>query len=156
MDYKKLIKDFAEAGGDEKKMWASVDVTAEAMELLKELAPDKYECYMRKMSETLYGKHYNEEMALADVAAMHSIDRDGVERHGAYWTIEQVETATKNLDFGKAVTKYDKFVAFNAFWHDLNTVLDDELILEAAYKFWFADEDWKTGGKIWDYMSANK
>lgn len=151
-----MIKAYADAGGDEKKMWASVDVTAEAMEYLKEIAPEKHECIMRKLSEALYGKHYSEEIAHADVSKMHWLDRDGNEHHGAYWTVEQIEAVTKSKEFGKSVTKWDKYVAYNASATDLCCVLDDEQILEVAYKFWFEDEDWKTSGKIWDYMSANK
>ena len=156
MDYKKMIKAYADAGGDEKKMWASVDATAEAMDYLKEIAPEKHECFMRKISESLYGKHYDEEMAMHDVAHMHYTGTDGAEHNGAHWTVEQIEVATKDKSFGKAVTKWDKYVAFNAFYADLCTVLDEARIIEAAYKFWFADEDWKSHGKIWDYMSANK
>ena len=151
-----MIKDYADNGGSIEKMWASVAVTEKAMEHIHETDPEMYDCLMRELSESLYGKHYSEEIALADVAKMHYIDRDGNEHHGAYWTVDQIESATKNMDFGKAVTKWDKFVAFNAFYADLCTVLEDEHIIEAAYKFWFADEDWKTSGKIWDYMSANK
>lgn len=156
MDYRKMITDFANNGGDEKKMWASVAVTSDAMEYLKEVAPEKHECLMRKLSEALYGKHYSEEMAMADVDAMHSVDKSGTEHHGAHWTVEQVETAMTGKTFAKAVTKFDRFVALNAFWHDLHNVLTDEQIVEAAYAFWFDDKDWKSTGKIWDYMSANK
>jgi hypothetical protein len=156
MDYRKMITDFANNGGDEKKMWASVAVTSEAMEYLKEVAPEKHECLMRKLSETLYGKHYSEEIAKDDVAKMHWTDRDGNEHHGAYWTAEQIESVAKSKDFGKAVTKWDRYVAYNATYADLCRVLEDEQILDVAYAFWFADEDWKTSGKIWDYMSANK
>ena len=156
MDYKKMIKAFAENGGDEKKMWASVDVTAEAMEILKEVAPEKHECIMRKLSEALYGKHYSEELAKADVEKMHSTGADGVAHHGPHWSVEEIEAATTDKTFGKSVTKWDKFVAYNATWHDLNKKFDDKQVLEAAYLFWFADEDWKSNGKIWDYMLANK
>ena len=156
MDYRKMITDYANNGGDEKKMWASVAVTSDAMEYLKEVAPEKYECLMRKLSEALYGKHYNEEMALHDVSKMHSTDAEGNKRHGAYWTVDQIESATSSMSFPKAVTKWDKFVAFNAFAHDLGKKLTDEQILDAAYLFWFADEDWSSDGKIWDYMSASK
>lgn len=156
MDYKKMIKSFAESGGDEKKMWASVDVTSEAMEYLKEVAPEKYECYMRKMSEALYGKHYSEELAKADVEGMHSTGSDGLKHHGAHWSVEEIESATADKTFGKNVTKWDKYVAYNATWHDLNKEFDDKQILCAAFLLWFADEDWNTTGKIWDYMMANK
>ena len=155
MDYKKMIKAYADAGGDEKKMWASVDVTEEAMNYINETNPEKYECIMRKLSEALYGKHYSEEMALADVAKMHHTGKDGVVHHGAHWSPEEVESAFAGKTFGKGVTKFDKFVAANAFWHDLTGELTDEQILASTYKFWFAYEDWKSAGKIWDYMKAN-
>ena len=151
-----MIKAFADNGGDEEKMWESVDVTAEAMEYIKETNPEKHECLMRKLSEALYGKHYNEEMALADVAKMHSIDKNGVAHHGAHWSVSEVEAATADKTFAKNVTKWDKYVAYNASWNDLNKKFDDSQILCAAYLFWFDDLDWHSEGKIWDYMSANK
>lgn len=151
-----MITDFAHNGGDEKKMWASVAVTADAMDVLKELAPEKYDCFMRKMSETLYGKHYTEELARLDMSKMHSTDVNGNKHTGAHWTIEEIESATAGMSFPKTTTKCDKFVAFNATWHDLNKVLPDEKILEAAHVFWFGDEDWNSDGKIWDYMMINK
>ena len=153
MDYKKMITDYATNGGDEKKMWASVDVTEMAMEYIKEKDPEKYECLMRKLHEALYGKHYCEEFALHDVAQMHSTGADGTKHVGAHWTVDQIEAATKGLTFPAGTTKWDKFVAFNAFANDLGGVLTDEQILKAAYAFWFDDEDWKEEGKIWDYMS---
>lgn len=156
MDYKKMIESYAKNGGDEKKMWESVAVTEMAMDYIKETNPEKYECLMRKLHETLYGKHYNEELARIDVEKMHSKDASGVEQHGAHWTADQIETATSDRTFGKAVTKWDKYVAYNATWNDLNKEFDDEQILCAAYRLWFADEDWNTPGKIWDYMGLNK
>ena len=153
MDYKKMIMDYAKNGGDEKKMWASVDVTEMAMEYIKEHAPEKYECLMRKLHEALYGKHYCEEFALHDVAQMHSTGADGAKHVGAHWTVDQIEAATKGLAFPAGTTKWDKYVAFNAFANDLGGVLTDELVLKAAYAFWFDDEDWSGEGKIWDYMS---
>ena len=156
MDYKKMIKAYADNGGDEKKMWASVDVTAEAMEYIKATNPEKYDCLMRKLHESLYGKHYCEEIALHDVANMHGIGADGNKHVGAHWTAEQVESATKDKTFPTGTTKWDKYVAYNAAWHDLNKKFTDDQILSAAFLLWFADEDWHTDGKIWDYMSANR
>lgn len=155
MDYKKMIKAYADNGGDEKKMWASVDVTAEAMDYIKETNPEKYDCIMRKLSEALYGKHYSEELALADVAKMHSIGADGTKHIGPHWTVEQIESATKEKSFPSGTTKWDKYVAYHATFHDLRKKFTDEQILCAAYLFWFADDDWKSPGKIWDYMKVN-
>lgn len=151
-----MIETYAKNGGDEKKMWETVAVTEIAMNYIKETNPEKYNCLMRKLHETMYGKHYNEEMARADVDKMHSTDASGIEHHGAHWTADQVETATADKTFGKAITKWDKYVAYNATWNDLNKEFDDEQILCAAYRLWFADEDWSSPGKIWDYMSLAK
>lgn len=148
-----MITDFAKGGGDEKKMWASVDVTAEAMEYIKETNPEKYECIMRKLHESLNGKHYCEEMALHDVSQMRSTGADGVKHTGAHWTAEQVEAALASKSFPSGTTKWDKYVAANASWHDLRKKFSDEDVLNAAYLFWFADEDWSGTGKIWEYMS---
>lgn len=156
MDYKKMIKDYADNGGSVDKMWASVDITEDAMDYIKDIDPEKYDCLMRKLSEALYGKHYSDEMAKADVEKMFSIDKNGVEHHGQHWSIDEVESALSSKSFSKGVTKGDKFVALNAFWHDLNSVLDDDKIIASAYAFWFCDKDWKSDGKIWDYMSANR
>ena len=153
MEYKKIIESYAKAGGDEKKMWASVAVTSEAMDYLKEVAPEKHECIMRKLHEALYGKHYTEEMALHDVSKMHGVWSDGTKRIGAHWTAEQIEAATKDKTFPAGTTKWDKYVAYNAMANDLGKKFTDEQILCAAYLFWFDDEDWNGEGKIWDYMS---
>lgn len=153
MDYKKLIEAYAAKGGDEKKMWASVDVTSEAMDYLKEVAPEKHDCLMRKLHEVLYGKHYTEEMAIADVAKLRYTDATGVKRAGAHWTLEQIEAATKDKSYPAGTTKWDKFVAYNVMAADLGRKFSDEHVLCATYLFFFDDEDWKSDGKIWDYMS---
>ena len=127
MDYKKMITTFAESGGDEKKMWRSVDVTAEAMEYLEEMAPDKYECLMRKLSEALYGKHYSEELAHADVAKLHYTDKSGVKHTGAHWTVEEIEAAVAGKTFDKSVTKWDRYVGYNAAYADFCSKFDDEI-----------------------------
>ena len=156
MDYKKMITAYAKSNGDEKKMWETVDITAEAMDYIKEQNPEKYDCLMRQLSESLYGKHYTEELALADVAAMHYTDANGVKHTSAHWTCDEIKSATANKTFPKGTTDWDKYVAYNATYADFNTKFDETQILCIAYLFWFADEDWKTDGKIWDYMGINK
>lgn len=153
MDYKEMMEKYASNGGDEKKMWAAVAVTSKAMDLVKETHPEKYECYMRELSEILNGKHYTEELAKHDVAMMHSTDANGNKHSGAHWSSDEIESAVSGLTFPKGTTPWDRYVAYNATFHDYNKVLTEEQILEAAYAFWFADEDWNSDGKIWDYMS---
>lgn len=139
-----------------KEVWQMSDVTIKLGEYMSNPTPEGYECLVRKLSEQLYGKHYSEESAMRDVFKMHYTDANGKECHGPHWTVEQVEAATAGKHFPDGTTKYDKFVAYNAFYADLCKVLPEEHILKAAYAFWFADEDWKGEGKIWEYMSMNK
>ena len=153
MDYKEMIESYAANGGDEKKMWASVEVTEEAMEYIKKVDPDMYECLMRKLSEVLDGKHYTESLALSDVAKIHYTNASGDKKHGAHWTVDEVESATASMTFPKGTTEWDKYVAFNTTYADLCSEFDDEQILKIAYLTWFSDEDWEKDGKIWDYMS---
>ena len=87
---------------------------------------------------------------------MHHTDTNGTVHTGVHWTVEQIESATTSKKFPEGTTKWDKFVAYNATWHDLSREFTDEQILKAAYLLWFADDDWHTDGKIWDYMGINK
>lgn len=150
MDYKKLITDYAKDGGDEKKMWASVDVTEMAMEYIKEKDPEKYECLMRKLHEALYGKHYCEEFALHDVAQMHSTGADGAKRTGAHWTVDQIEAATKGLTFPAGTTKWDRYVAMNLAHHMFSEDFGEAETQTIAYTLFFKDEK---SVKIWDFFS---
>lgn len=140
----------------EAELMRTAGVGLKIAEYMNNPTEEGYDCIMRKLSEVLHGKHYTEELARADVRKISYTDKSGVEHCGAHWTVEQIETATANKTFPTGTTKWDKYVAYNAFYADLCTVLTDDQIIAAAYLFWFADEDWKSKGKIWDYMGANK
>ena len=87
-----------------------------------------------------------------DVGMMRYIDRDGKKCEGAHWTAEQIEASTRMMGFPAGTTKWDKYVAFNAFYSDLCTVYNDEQIIKGAHKFYFEDQDWGDTTKIWDYV----
>ncbi len=72
-----------------------------------------------------------------------------------HWTPEQVTQATFGKKFTEGTTEWDKYIAYNNTYADLCKVLTDEQIMKAAYALWFADEDWHSDGKIWDYMGVN-
>lgn len=145
--YKKMVEG-AKAQGltSEKMMWESIDEIDEMLEELKLTHPQKYWDFIRKTHGMLFKGHYTEEFALHDVDKMEPI--------GMHWTIKQLEDATKGMSFPSGVNKYDIYVAFNAFANDLDGVETDEQILKSAYAFWFADKDYPTPTKIWDYMCA--
>lgn len=110
---------------------------------------------MREQHELFYGPHYNEDFAMYDVSGISYIGKSGDRRTGAHWTKDDIESATKGMSFPSGTTIWDKYVAFNAFYSDMCQLLEDDIILKAAHKFFFQDED-AAQGKIWKYMQAVK
>lgn len=98
-------------------------------------------------------KHFDKEEANAVVNKIYYTTRDGVEHHGAFWRMEQVKEATKGMQFPECVTDYDKYVAFNLAYADLNKVLNADIILEVAHAFFFEDED-APCNKVWIYAQS--
>lgn len=136
-------------------MEKSVKSIDDLLQYVKDVNKEVYWAFMRQQRGILYSHHYNEAFATYDVGQMCSTDKDGNTRHGAYWSVAQTEDATRGLDFPEGVTQWDKYVAFNAMWHDMRGSLDDSQILVAAYNFYFADEDCDdTATKIWRYMAC--
>lgn len=97
--------------------------------------------------------HFDEESAKKAVSRIHYTDRAGVEHKGAHWTPEQIEVVTASMKFPEGTTKWDKYVAFNSLYADLNKVFDEAAIIKAALSFYFADED-APMGKIKRYIDA--
>lgn len=156
MNYKQMVEAAVKNGGGEKAMWLSVDVTNEIMEYLKHHDLAMYEKYLRKSYEAMCGKHYNQHFAEEDVDKLHSVDKEGKVQTGAHWTMQQINEATADKKFPEGTTDGDKFVAFNAAWHDFSKKFEDKDVLCIGWLFYFADEDWKGEGKVWEYMSMNK
>lgn len=153
--YKKMLEQARQDGvTSEKTMWASIENINELLELVEEHHPDVYKKFMRRQHELLYGPHYNELLAMEAVASIAYTDKDGKRKEGAYWTVEQIEEATRGMSFPAGTTKYDKYVAFNSFRSDVCKKLDDTQVLQAGYAFYFADEDYIGQGKIWHYMGC--
>lgn len=120
---------------------------------LKESHPDVYKKTMRDIHKAVHGCHYDERFAHHDLKGLEYLGRDGKEYEEPYWTVTQIEEATKNMHFPEGTTKWDKYVAFNSFYADTCTELTDELVIKTAYKYFFADMD-APSGKIWRYMTA--
>ena len=138
---------------NEKTMWDSIDSFSELLEELKESHPQMYWDFMRKQHGIMFHNHYDEAFAMWDVSQMHYTDKNGVKHYGAYWTAEQIESATAGMKFPQGTTKYDKFVAFNASKNDWGKTFDDADILKIGYLFYFDDEDWGSETKVWEYIS---
>ena len=155
--YKKMIEQARKDGvANEKVMNASIDSVDALLDKLRTAHPAVYEQFIAKQHELFYGPHYNETFAERDVAEIVYTDNEGKERHGAYWSVAEVEDATRGMTFPAGTTKYDKYVAFNVFKSDTCKALDDKEVIAACHQFFFADEDYKGTGKIWQYMRAIK
>ena len=74
---------------------------------------------------------------------------------GMYWTVAQVEEATRGIPLPSGTTIWDKFVALNSMANDLHGVIPDDQIIKATIALWFNDKDWKKEGKIWSVMALN-
>lgn len=154
MRYKKMIEDARQKGvASEESMWKSVADMDAMLESMKDTHPEMYWDMMRKTHENLYGPHYDEDFAEYDISKMESTDNSGMRKKGAHWSKDEVKAATMGKPFPSGTTDCDKWVAYNAAWHDFHKNFDDGQILDIAYLFFFADEDWHGEGKIWDYMN---
>lgn len=154
MKYKEMvIEAYSNGLSSEKIMWQSVGDIDMILENMKAEHPDEYWAFIRKTHQNLFGNHYNEEFARCDVAQMEYTDRDGEHHQGEYWSKSAICEATKDKIFPPKTTDWDKYVGYNAMHADLCKSFGDSEILEAAYLFWFADEDWKEDGKVWQYFA---
>lgn len=156
MNYYDMLKAAQKNGtANEKTMWQSVASVSALLDEIKDSHKDLYWSFMREQYGIMSGGHYDKIWADYDVSQMYSTNKEGKKWQGAYWTIEQIEDATKDKTFPVGTTKWDKFVAFNAAKHDWGKSFDDDMILKIAYCFYFADEDFgkDRGSKIWNYMA---
>lgn len=159
MKYYQLVKNAKEKNiWNEKTMWLSVQCISTFIDEIKEYNIDLYWNFMREQTGILNNYHYDKCWAEHDVSQMEYTNKQGEKRQGAYWTVEQLKEATKEYKFPSGVTEWDIFVAFNAMHADTCKKLDDKQILDAAYFFFFNDEDWDKSGKsatkIWHYMQC--
>lgn len=153
MNYREMVDHAKKAGvTNEQTMWESIDSFSELLEELKDAHPQMYWDFMRKQHGIMFHNHYDEAFAMYDVSKMHYTSKGGEKKQGAYWTVEQIESATAGMKFPAGTTKWDKFVAFNAAHSDFCKDFEDADVLKIGYSFFFADEDWGDDTKIWEYM----
>lgn len=150
-----LIEKYGKGASNE-KMQKLTMILSDFLAPMKQVHKEKYWMLMRDVFGLLNDYHYDDEFAEHDVSDIEYTDRKGEKRQGAYWTMGQIKEATKEYKFPSGVTDWDMFVAFNAMYADTCKKLEDKQILDAAYSFFFNDEDWDSSGKsatkIWHYM----
>jgi hypothetical protein len=153
--YKEMIEQARSRGvTSEQVMWGSIEEFDNMLCQIKENDPALYWDFIHKQHKALYKGHYDEEFAKYDLQQVYYINKQGEKTNKPYWTVDQVEEATKGYNFPNGTTKWDKWVAFNSAFADHCKDFDEASILKIGYSFFFADEDWPTDTKIWDYMSC--
>jgi hypothetical protein len=152
--YKKMIEEAKALGlTSEKTMWENIEDVQELLTGLKETHPQEYWYFIRKTHGVLFKGHYTEEFALHDVKHLKYTDEKGEKHEGPHWTVDEVEAATKGMNFPSGVNRWDKYVAFNASWADWCRKQNAEKVLETGFLFYFADEDWDNPStKVWSYF----
>ena len=155
MYFNELIEKYGKGASNE-KMKELTMILSDFLAPMKKVHKEKYWSLMRDVFGLLNDGHYDDKFSMHDVENIEYTDKQGVKRHGGYWTLEQAEEAMKKVQLLPDVNKYDFWVAINLSYSDLCKVLDDEQILKSACAFWFKDEDWSNGNKsttkVWDYM----
>ena len=162
LDYMK--KNYTRVRNDDSVMWGSVAIVSALLEEMREAHPAKYWEVMRKTHEVMFGHHFDEMYAKWQVERMHHTSPNGSVHRGEHWTIDQVMAATNKYraKLPAEVTEWDLYVALNNQWHDYDNwasshidslELRDMAIIDGAIAFWFADEDYPSPTKVWDYFS---
>lgn len=162
--YTEMLKKATNGGAGEVKMWKSIELVDELLNNLKMHHPDAYNDFMHSQHTVLYGSHYNEELALADVAKMHHTNKQtGGKVSGEHFSMEKAKSVyiANKSKMHPADTAFDVYVAINANWHDKANLYAswfdneevDSSIIEDAIAFYFFDED-APDGKVYVYMSA--
>jgi hypothetical protein len=157
--YKEMIEQARSRGvTSEQVMWGSIEEFDNMLCQIKENDPALYWDFIHKQHKALYKGHYDEEFAIYDMQHVYYINKQGEKTNKPYWTVEQVEEATKGYNFPNGTTKWDKWVAFNVFRSDTMKSLPDDLALKAGWEFFFDDIDFKKEGttKIWDYVHCKR
>lgn len=137
----------------EKMMWQGVDGLNDLLCKIREEHPDMYWKFLRDQQGVMYSNHYERAFAEYDVESLRYTNREGQKCEGAHWTAEQIESATRSMTFPTGTTRWDKYVAFNAWYSDLCRELDETTLIKTCFSYFFADED-APSGKIFLYMKA--
>ena len=104
-------------------------------------------------SVTYNQEHLDEELSHKVMEHLLYIDKENVTHDTPFWTVDEVESFTGDLNFPKGTTKWDKWVGFNFFYADTCRVLNPRQAIEAGYQFYFHDID-APENKLYKYLEA--
>lgn len=115
---------------------------------------------MKMMGKGSEGEHFNEPYAKYLVSEMYHIE-NGRKHVGEKFDMSKAKEICERYRgiIPHSVTPADVYVAINAQYHDYCELFKswfgegiDQKIIESAIIFWFKDDDYKDGFKLWNYF----
>lgn len=155
INYLEIVK---HSKGNEQLMWESVALTNDFVMGAYEVNPEGLSKFLEEQYELLNGHHFNEWLAKKVVSEMWHTNSKG--------DVVKGELVTKSASMQVLVgfsaeyvdaCEWDAYVAANTFFHDLaDTGVSGDNLIKLTAKFWFKDEDFVDGNKIYWYHSNKK
>lgn len=149
MNYCDIIK--TSPSGGITNMWDSVKRISNFIEEMRETHPHKVKTFLKEEYIALNGRHFNEATARDTVMGMHHTGNDGKQATGEAVSVEDAQMLVDGMESPEK-WKWDAYVAANTMAHDLgNTGMSMNQIMTAAKHFFFHDEDFSDGNKVFWY-----
>ena len=132
----------------------------EFIEQMKYMDHEDKKRLMEMMLEGNEGEHFNESYAKYTVSQMYHTE-NGRKYVGEKFDMSKAKEVCERYRgiIPQSVTHADVYVAINAQYHDYCELFKawfgdniDTKIIESAINFWFKDDDYKGGCKIWKYF----
>lgn len=162
IDYKTMLEE-AKAKGvfNEKMMWKEIHAIEELLCIFEQEHPEKYQEFMRKMHERLFGCHYDQTFAEWRISQMFYKDKQGTVHHSPHWTDEQhkvaydackahIPSTYNRFDFAVALEMLysDNICLFRKWWPEYTEPQLEEKVVEATVNYLIDDDN--PDEKIWN------
>lgn len=130
--------------------------------MIRNMSPqDKRRMFEMMSNESSHGGHFNEQYAKYIVSQMYHTE-GGRKYVGEKFDMVKAKEVCERYRgiIPQTITHADVYVAINAQYHDYCELFKawfgeaiDSKITESAINFWFKDDDWKGGCKIYEYFN---
>ena len=157
INYLEIVK---HSKGNEQLMWESVAHINDFVMAAYEAHPEEVSKFLKEQYELLNGHHFNEWLAKKVVSEMWHEAADG--KSEVVGELISVTDAASGIMANwpadkQAKYRWDAYVAANTYAHDLaNTNLAIPMLMALTREFWFEDDDFTDGNKIYWYHSNKK
>lgn len=133
---------------DPEKMKSFYDEVIESVEEMKSTNPKAYKKAMLEIHESIFGEHFDEDMALKAVAGMKNVDGTT----GEHWTLEQTTSVLKQHDLG--YNPYDFYYLMNMLYSDFSNVLGTDVGIYLKMAMAYIDDPDAEEGKVFEIWES--